>query len=105
MQSVLDGPMAARQVKQAFRTGLGGGQAGDDISGVCADFSADLADAFDAGDLGGAGPIKVRNDLGADRDFANLDAAMLLVNRFRRLQIGRRGGMSRRGKGRRSFRR
>ena len=86
-------------------TGLGGSQAGDNIGGLRADFSANLAGAFDAGDLGGAGPVKVSNDLGADRDFANLDAAVLFVNRLRCLQIGRQDGRSRRGKGRRGFRR
>ena len=105
VKPVLDGPMGARQVKQAFGTGLGGGQAGDDVDGLSADFSAEFAGAFDARNLSGAGPVKMGDDFGADRDFANLDAAMLLVNRLRRLQIGRRKGMPRRGKGRRSFRR
>ncbi len=49
-------------------------------------------------------PAKVRNHLGAGRDFADLQAAMLLFNRFRRLHIGRRKDGLRRGKGRRSFR-
>ena len=80
VKPVLDGPVAARQFKQAFGTGFGGGQAGDGIGGLSADFSADLAGAFDAGDLGGAGPVKVSNDLGADGDFADLDAAVFLVN-------------------------
>ena len=57
VQAVLDGPVAARERKQALGTGLGRGQAGDDVSGLRADLSADLAGAFDAGNLGGAGPF------------------------------------------------
>jgi len=87
----------ARQLHQAFGTGLSRGQAGDDVSGLRAGFSADLAGAFDAGGLGGAGPGKVRDDFSADRDFANLDAAVLLLNRLRRPQIGRQDGMPLRG--------
>jgi hypothetical protein len=105
MQPVLDGPMIARQLQQAFGTGFGSGQAGDDIGGLDADLSAYLAGTLDAPNLGGAGPGKVGDYLGADRDPANLDAAVLLFNRFCRLQIGRQNGGACRGKGRRSFRR
>ena len=97
--------MGARQIKQAFGTGVSRSQAGDDIGGLGADFSVNFAGAFDARNLGGGRPFKVRNHLGADRDFAYLKAAVLLLNRLRRLQIGRRDGLPRRGKSRRSFRR
>lgn len=105
MQPVLDGPVTARQLQQALGTGLGRGQAGDDISGLCAGFSAYLADALDARNLGGAGPVKVGDNLGADCNFANLDAAVLFFNGLRRLQIGGQDSMPYWGKGRRSFRR
>ena len=68
--------MCAGQVQQAFGTGLGGGQAGDDIGGLRADFSAYLADAFDARNLGGARRFEMGDDLGANRDFAYFQAAM-----------------------------
>jgi len=80
VKPVLDGPVAARQFKQAFGISFGRGQAGDNVGGLSGDFSSDLPGAFDAGDLGGAGPVKVSNDLGADGDFADLDAAVFLVN-------------------------
>lgn len=104
MQPVLDGPVAARQLQQPFGTGLGGGEAGDDIGGLRAGLSACLAGAFDAGNLGGAGPRQVRDDLGAGCDLARLDAAVLFVNGFCRLQIGRQNGGAGGGKALRSFR-
>src|SRR5262245_55875763 len=65
---VLDRPMAAREFEQTRRPGLGGGEAGDNIGDLGADLVADLARALDACNLGGAGPVEMRNHLGADLD-------------------------------------
>src|SRR5262249_23066953 len=105
MQPVLDSPMTARQLKQTPGTGLGSGQAGDDIGGLPACLSAYFAGAFDAPNLGGTGTLEMRDYLGADRDPAGFNTSVLLVNGFRHLQIGRQNGWACRGKAPRSFRR
>ena len=79
MQPVFDRPVVALQFEQSPRAGLGSGEAGDEIGDLCADLVADLARALDARDLGGTGPLQVRDDLGADRDLARLEPAVTLV--------------------------
>jgi len=109
MQLVFDAPVGAREMKEPFWPGLGCGQAGDKVGDLGADLVADAALALDACDLGGARPREVRDDFGADRDPARLDAAVALLDGLSSGQIRRRsGGVAaclRGGKDRRSSRR
>ena len=109
MQLVFDAPVGAREMKEPFWPGLGCGQAGDKVDDLGADLVADAALALDACDLGGARPREVRDDFGADRDPARLDAAVALLDGLSSGQIRRRsGGVAaclRGGKDRRSSRR
>lgn len=109
MQPILDRPVVSLQLKQAARASLGSGEAGDEISDLDADLVTDPACAFDACNLGGARPIQVRHDLGADRDLARLEPAVTLVCGLCLCQIRRQSGFFRaglgRGKNRRNSRR
>ena len=79
-------------MKEPFWPGLGCGQAGDKVGDLGADLVADAALALDARDLGGARPREVRDDFGADRDPARLDAAVALLDGLSSGQIRRRSG-------------
>ena len=89
MQLVFDGPVGADEFEQPLGPGLGCGQTGDEIDDLGAVLVADPARALDARDLGGARPVEVRDDFGADGDLARLDAAMAFVER---LAAARSGG-------------
>ena len=109
VQPVLDCPVVPFQFEKSHRAGFSWGKAGDEIGDLGADLVADLACALDACDLGGAWPLQVRHDLGADRDPACLQPAVALVGGLGRCQIRRESGFCRarfrRGKSRRNSRR
>ena len=80
VQLVFDAPVGARETQEPLWPCLGCGQARDNVGDLGADLVADAALPLDACDLGGARPFEVRDDLGADRDPARLDAAVALLD-------------------------
>ena len=92
VQLIFNAPVGACDLKEPIRAGLGLGQAGDKVGNLDADLVADAALPLDAHDLGGARPFEVRDDLGADRDPARLDAAVTLLDGLRDGAIRRRSG-------------
>lgn len=92
MQAVFDAPVGAGEMKEPLWPGLCRGQAGDQVGDLGADLVADAALPRDAGNLGGARPCKVRDDFGADRDAARLNAAVPLLDGSGGGEIRRRSG-------------
>jgi hypothetical protein len=92
MQAVFDAPVGAGEMKEPLWPGLCRGQAGDQVGDLGADLVADAALPRDAGNLGGARPCKVRDDFGADRDAARLNAAVPLLDGSGDGEIRRRSG-------------
>lgn len=90
MQLIFNAPVGAREIKEALWPCLGCGEAGDKVGDLGADLVTDAALPLDAGDLGGARPGEVRDDFGADRNAARLDAAVALLDGSRGGQIRRR---------------
>jgi hypothetical protein len=90
MQSVFDAPVGAGEMQEPLWPGLRCGQAGDEVGDLGADLVADAALPRDAGDLGGARPGEVRDDFGANRNAARLDAAVALLDGSGGGQIRRR---------------
>lgn len=90
VQLIFNAPVGAREIKEALWPCLGCGEAGDKVGDLGADLVTDAALPLDAGDLGGARPGEVRDDFGADRNAARLDAAVALLDGSRGGQIRRR---------------
>lgn len=90
MEAVFDAPVVAHEGEQGLGSGLLAGQAGDGIDDLARDLALALAGPLDAANLRGPRPVKGGDDLAADREVADLEAAVPLVGRLGALTVRRR---------------
>src|SRR4051812_23965561 len=87
-RAVLDAPMGAGEFAQPVGAGCLFGEIGHGIDDLPRAVGLHLAEALDAADPHQAGPVLVEpRGRRAHRDAADLDAAVLLIDRFGALQV------------------